>query len=93
MVVKPTMDEAGILAFLTSLFAEDLHAKRVLSLAQCTLGVIRAASLAIHAIGIGMAEARGVDPKHAIKQVDRMLSTASRKSESRPSHAATRAAA
>jgi hypothetical protein len=74
MAAKPTMDEAGILAFLTSLFAADLHAKRVLSLAQCTLGVIHAASLAIHAIGIGMAEARGVEPKHAIKQVDRMLS-------------------
>lgn len=74
MASKPTMDEAGILAFLTSLFADDLHAKRVLSLAHCTLGVIHAASLAIHSIGIGMAEARGVDPKHAIKQVDRMLS-------------------
>ena len=74
MESKPTMDEAGILAFLTSLFAEDLHAKRVLSLSQCTLGVIHAASLAIHSIGIGMAEARDVDPKHAIKQVDRMLS-------------------
>ena len=74
MAGKPTMDEAGVLVFLTSLFAEDLHAKRVLSLAHCTLGVIQAASLAIHAIGIGMAEARGVEPKHAIKQVDRMLS-------------------
>jgi DDE family transposase len=74
MASTPTMDEAGILAFLTSLFAEDLHAKRVLSLSQCTLGVIHAASLAIHSIGIGMAEARGVEPKHAIKQVDRMLS-------------------
>jgi hypothetical protein len=74
MASKPTMDEAGILAFLTSLFAEDLHAKRVLSLSHCTLGVIHAASLAIHSIGIGMAEARGVEPKHAIKQVDRMLS-------------------
>lgn len=74
MAAKPTLDEAGLLAFLTSLFAEDLHAKRVLSLSQCTLGVIHAASLAIHSIGIGMAEARDVDPKHAIKQVDRMLS-------------------
>jgi hypothetical protein len=74
MESKPTMDEAGIFAFLTSLFAEDLHAKRVLSLSQCTLGVIHAASLAIHSIGIGMAEARDVNPKHAIKQVDRMLS-------------------
>jgi len=74
MAAKPTLDEAGLLSFLTSLFAEDLHAKRVLSLSQCTLGVIHAASLAIHSIGIGMAEARDVDPKHAIKQVDRMLS-------------------
>ncbi len=74
MADKASVDEAGILAFLTSLFAEDLHAKRVLSLSQCTLGVIHAASLAIHAIGIGMSEARGVEPKHAIKQVDRMLS-------------------
>ena len=74
MESMPTMDERGILAFLTSLFAEDLHAKRVLSLSQCTLGVIHAASLAIHSIGIGMAEARDVEPKHAIKQVDRMLS-------------------
>src|SRR4051794_37098553 len=74
MAAKSTMDEAGILAFLTSLFAEDLHAKRVLSLSQCTFGVIHAGSLAIHSIGVGMAEARGVHPKHAIKQVDRMLS-------------------
>lgn len=73
MAAKQTMDEAGILAFLTSLFAEDLHAKRVLSLSHSTLGVIHAASLAIHSIGIGMAQARGLDPKHAIKQVDRML--------------------
>jgi hypothetical protein len=71
---KPTVDETGIFAFVTSLFGEDLHAKRILSLSQCTLGVIHAASLAIHSIGIGMAQARGVDPKHAIKQVDRMLS-------------------
>jgi hypothetical protein len=74
MVARAKIDEAGILTFLTSLFAEDLHAKRVLSLSQCTLGVIHAASLAIHSIGIGMSEARGVKPKHAIKQVDRMLS-------------------
>ena len=73
MVAKP-LNEEGILAFLTALFAEDLHAKRILSLSHCTLGVVHAASLAVHSIGIGMAEARDVDPKHAIKQVDRMLS-------------------
>ena len=50
MARESMMDEAGVLTFLKSLFAEDLHAKRVLSLAHCTLGVIHAASPAIHAI-------------------------------------------
>ena len=73
MSESPKIDEHRVLAFLSSLFASDLHAKRVLSLAHATIGVIHSASLAIHAIGIGMAEARGLNPKHAIKQVDRML--------------------
>ncbi len=60
--------------FLTGLFDCDLHAKRVLSLANATLGVIRTASLAVHTIGLGFAQARGLKTKHAIKQVDRMLS-------------------
>ena len=59
---------------LTGLFEGDLHAKRVLSLANATLGVIRTASLAVHTIGQGLALARGLNTKHAIKQVDRMLS-------------------
>jgi hypothetical protein len=73
MAESPEIDEHQVLAFLASLFATDLHAKRVLSLAHATIGVIHSASLALHAIGIGMAEARGLNPKHAIKQVDRML--------------------
>jgi winged helix-turn helix protein/DDE family transposase len=60
--------------FLTGLFDGDLHAKRVLSLANATLGVIRTASLAVNTIGHGLALARGLATKHAIKQVDRLLS-------------------
>lgn len=56
------------------LFEDDLHAKRVYSLASASLGVIYAASLAIHAIGCGLASARGLKKKHAVKQVDRLLS-------------------
>lgn len=73
MPSKPTIDEESVRQFVESLFTDDLHAKRVLSLAHATLGAIHAASLAIHLIGIGMAEARGVHSKHAIKQVDRLL--------------------
>ena len=52
----------------------DLHAKRVESPCDATLGVLRGAALAVCAIGQGLAAARGLNPKHATKQVDRLLS-------------------
>ena len=52
----------------------DLHAKRVASLSDATLGVLRSASLAVCTIGRGLAAVRGLNPKHATKQVDRLLS-------------------
>ena len=55
-------------------FAEPLHAKQVESLSNAALGVIHSAALNIHAIGAGMAGSRGVQPRHAVKQVDRLLS-------------------
>ena len=60
--------------FVLSVVGEDLHAKRVYSLANATQGVITSASLAVSTIGHGLAEARGLLSKHAIKQVDRSLS-------------------
>ena len=44
--------------FLSALFSEDVHAKRVYSLANATLGVISSASLAVNTIGQGLALAR-----------------------------------
>jgi hypothetical protein len=52
----------------------DLHAKRIVSLANATLGVVSSKSLAVTAIGKGLAHSRGLLDKHAIKQVDRLLS-------------------
>jgi hypothetical protein len=60
--------------FVGRVFGGDLHAKRVLSLSYAALGVVTNASLAVAMIGHGMAQARGVADKHAIKQVDRLLS-------------------
>jgi hypothetical protein len=60
--------------YLDRIFAEDLHAKRVQSLANGTLGVMTSASLAVSIIGQSLAQARGLLSKHAIKQVDRLLS-------------------
>lgn len=59
---------------LGDLFLKDVHAKRVLSLANATVGVLRAGALGVHAIGVGLARQMDLSPKHAIKQVDRLLS-------------------
>ena len=64
----------GVRKFLESLFEEDVHAMRILSMANATLGVLSCSSLAVHAIGQGLAHARGLITKHAVKQVDRLLS-------------------
>src|ERR1700687_2938549 len=60
--------------FVESIVGDDLHAKRVLSVSNAALGVVHAASLGVHAIGRALAQANGLEPKHAIKQVDRLLS-------------------
>ena len=62
--------------FLDSVLDEDIHTKRVDFLANATLGVMTGASLGVAIIGKSLAQARGLLPKHAIKQVDRLLSNA-----------------
>ena len=58
-------------ALIERMVGDDLPAKRVVSVTNAVAGVVHAASLSIHAIGLGLAEARGGHSKHAIKQVDR----------------------
>lgn len=60
--------------FMARLFGDDLHAKQVLSLANGVAGVVDAAVLSVHAIGTAYAKLNHSQPKHGIKQVDRMLS-------------------
>ena len=61
-------------AFIAGVYGHDLHAKRVDALAGATLGVMTGASLAVALIGQALAQARGLVTKHAVKQVDRLLS-------------------
>ena len=63
-----------VVDFTHQLFSPVLHAKRVASIADATVGVLRGVSLAIHAMGAGLATAKGLTAKHATKQVDRLLS-------------------
>ena len=55
-------------------FGGAIHAQRVASLRDGVDGVLHAASLGVRAIGQGLAVANGLAPRHAIKQVDRLLS-------------------
>ena len=61
-------------SFIGELYGPDLHAKRIDALAGAALGVMAAASLAVAMIGQALAQARGLVTKHAVKQVDRLLS-------------------
>lgn len=68
------LEPARVHEFVQGLFAEDMHAKRVLSLGNGVVGVMYAASLSVHAIGVGLAIAQELTAKHAVKQVDRLMS-------------------
>ena len=67
-----TVERAGHL--IDWMAGESLHAKRVQSVTNAVVGVVNAVSLSIHAIGAGLAQTSGLNAKHAIKQVDRLLS-------------------
>ncbi len=73
---QPKIGETEVYRFMEDVLDDELHKKRVLSLSHGVLGVLHAAAAAVHAIGQGLAVARGLDPKHAVKQVDRLLSNA-----------------
>jgi len=60
--------------FVSDIFGEDVHVKRVQSLSAAVAGAVHGSVLGVQAIGAALAQARGLEPKHAIKQVDRLLS-------------------
>ena len=68
------MQVKNVRNFLDSVLDEDIHTKRIASLANATLGVMTGASLGVAVIGKSLAQARGLLPKHAVKQVDWLLS-------------------
>ena len=75
-VGRPRKRLSQVRGFIGELYGHDLHAKRVDALAGATLGVMTGASLAVASIGQALAQARGLVTKHAVKQVDRLMSNA-----------------
>ena len=70
---KRKADPRNANRFVHSIFDGDIHAKRVLSLANAVTGVIAAGALGVHAIGRGLASAKGLVERHAVKQADRLV--------------------
>src|SRR3982751_4051381 len=68
------LDPINVETFVSKIFDDTQHAKRVKSIANAALGVIVSASLFVHQIGRGLAKALNLSDKHAIKQVDRLFS-------------------
>ena len=71
---RSTLRLAPIRAFAEVLFDEDLHAKRVESLANGVAGVLSAAMLTIHAIGQAYAAMAHIQARSGVKQLNRLLS-------------------
>jgi hypothetical protein len=65
---------ADIQTAVAEIFAEDMHARRVMSLGNAVVGAVHGIALTVHAIGQGLSIATGLWSKSAIKQVDRLLS-------------------
>ncbi len=73
-LAKAGLNASSIERFLGEVLEVDWHVATLRSVSLGTLGVLHAVSLCIHVIGRAVAWARDKDPKHAVKQVDRLLS-------------------
>ncbi len=60
--------------FLAKRFDAVLHKRTLGSVYSAVSGTLTSARAGVAHIGRGLAQARGLAPKHAIKQVDRLLS-------------------
>lgn len=68
------LDYFDVESFIGNIFKDSQHSKRIESIANAALGIVASGSLIVSRIGRGMAEIFNLTDKHAVKQVDRLLS-------------------
>ena len=73
-LAKAGLTAASIERYLANVLEVDWHLATLRSVSFGTLGVLHAVSLCIHVIGRAAAWAQDKNPKHAVKQIDRLLS-------------------
>ena len=72
--IAPNLNNDRVIDFVKGVFGKEMHAKRIESLANAAIGLLNAEELLLHKMGEGLSRARGLDKKHATKQIDRLLS-------------------
>lgn len=73
-LAKAGLNAASIERYLTDVLEVDWHLATLRSVSFGAVGVLHAVSLCIHVIGRAAAWAQDKKPKHAVKQIDRLLS-------------------
>lgn len=71
---KNQLTPKNILKYVEKIIGENFHQKRVESIANAAIGVVKAVDLKVQSIGHGLASMLDKESKHAIKQIDRYLS-------------------
>lgn len=71
---KSNVEIIKIKRVVDEVFGTHLHHKQSESLGYAALALLNSESLILHRLGEGLAKARGVQKKHATKQIDRLLS-------------------
>jgi hypothetical protein len=74
ILLKPSTRRKSIRDFVESVVGDTMHSKRILSLCNAVEGVVHSTSLALSVVGNALATAQGLNPKHAVKQLDRFFS-------------------
>jgi hypothetical protein len=73
-MAAPLYTRDSIQEKVNTIFKNSLHKKRQDSLADAALGVLSSEKLQLHHIGEGLAGNANLEKKHAVKQVDRLMS-------------------
>ena len=68
------LSEKAVFELVEDLVGEELHAKQTYSVGHAVLGALHADRAGVASLGRAAARIRGVEAKHSIKQVDRLLS-------------------
>ncbi len=71
---QQTIGTDDIRNYVAEVIGNDDHARRVFSIANGVAGLVHGAAFSVHAIGAALAQSANLSPKHATKQVDRLLS-------------------